>query len=82
MAHITSMAQIYSGQSDLPHLHSQLVDDKMSSAEKDNWSTDTYRQAAGFVPKLATKVVDWLDVQPDDRILDLGCGGACLHPRL
>jgi cyclopropane fatty-acyl-phospholipid synthase-like methyltransferase len=54
----------------------------MSSAEKDNWSTDTYRQAAGFVPKLATKVVDWLDVQPDDRILDLGCGGACLHPRL
>jgi hypothetical protein len=27
------------------------------------------------VPKLATKVVSWLDVQKDDVILDLGCGG-------
>ena len=27
------------------------------------------------MPKLATKVVSWLDVQKDDVILDLGCGG-------
>jgi hypothetical protein len=27
------------------------------------------------VPKLGTKVVSWLDVQKDDVILDLGCGG-------
>ena len=27
------------------------------------------------MPKLAIKVVSWLDVQKDDVILDLGCGG-------
>ena len=35
-----------------------------------------YQSAASFVPKLATKVVQWLDPQPDDVILDVGCGGA------
>jgi ubiquinone/menaquinone biosynthesis C-methylase UbiE len=30
------------------------------------------------VPKLATKVVQWLDVQKDDRILDIGCGDGVL----
>lgn len=27
------------------------------------------------MPKLATKVMQWLDPQPDDVILDIGCGG-------
>lgn len=31
---------------------------------------------ASFVPKLATKVVQWLDLQKDDVLLDIGCGGA------
>ncbi len=35
-----------------------------------------YQSAASFVPKLATKVVQWLDPQKDDVILDVGCGGA------
>lgn len=35
-----------------------------------------YQNSASFVPKLAGKVVSWLDVQPDDVILDLGCGGS------
>lgn len=35
-----------------------------------------YQKSASFVPQLATKVVSWLDVQPDDVILDIGCGGA------
>ena len=27
------------------------------------------------MPKLATKIMQWLDPQPDDIILDIGCGG-------
>lgn len=30
------------------------------------------------MPKLATKVVQWLDVQKDDRIFDIGCGDGVL----
>ncbi|KAK4042216.1 Acetamidase [Parachaetomium inaequale] len=33
-----------------------------------------YQNAASFVPKLATKVMQWLDPQKDDVILDVGCG--------
>lgn len=34
-----------------------------------------YQTSASFVPKLATVVLEWLDVQKDDVILDIGCGG-------
>jgi len=34
-----------------------------------------YQNAASFVPKLATKVMQWLNPQQDDLILDVGCGG-------
>jgi tRNA/tmRNA/rRNA uracil-C5-methylase (TrmA/RlmC/RlmD family) len=34
-----------------------------------------YQASASFVPKLAGKVLGWLDVQKNDVILDLGCGG-------
>lgn len=34
-----------------------------------------YQNSASFVPKLATKVMQWLDPQKDDVILDIGCGG-------
>lgn len=34
-----------------------------------------YQHSASFVPKLAGKVVTWLDLQKDDVILDVGCGG-------
>jgi len=34
-----------------------------------------YQNSASFVPKLATKVLSWLDVHEDDVILDIGCGG-------
>lgn len=37
--------------------------------------TQAYQNSASFVPKLATKVLEWLDVQRDDVILDVGCGG-------
>jgi len=34
-----------------------------------------YQKSASFVPKLAGKIMQWLDPQPDDVILDVGCGG-------
>ncbi|KAK4116186.1 S-adenosyl-L-methionine-dependent methyltransferase [Canariomyces notabilis] len=45
---------------------------------KDYWSTEAYQNAASFVPKLATKIVQWLDPQKDDIILDVGCGDGVL----
>jgi protein-L-isoaspartate O-methyltransferase len=34
-----------------------------------------YQNAASFVPKLAGKIMEWLDPQENDVILDIGCGG-------
>lgn len=48
---------------------------EMAQTVGDNWTAQSYQQAAAFVPQLATKVIQWLDVQQDDYILDIGCGG-------
>ncbi|KAH6669368.1 methyltransferase [Halenospora varia] len=45
----------------------------------EHWSSEKYQNAASFVPKLATKVLGWLDVQKDDVILDVGCGDGVLN---
>lgn len=45
-----------------------------TSIRKDHWSSEAYSSAAGFVPKLTTKVLSYLDTQPSDTILDIGCG--------
>ncbi|OHE96722.1 methyltransferase [Colletotrichum orchidophilum] len=50
----------------------------MTGQEEDKWSSEAYQHSASFVPKLATKVVQWLDVQKDDVILDVGCGDGVL----
>ncbi|KAI8256872.1 putative methyltransferase [Colletotrichum sp. SAR11_239] len=50
----------------------------MAAQKEDKWTTEAYQHSASFVPKLATKVVGWLDVQKDDVILDIGCGGESL----
>ncbi|KAL2129524.1 hypothetical protein VTI74DRAFT_7652 [Chaetomium olivicolor] len=49
------------------------------AVQQDNWSSDAYQNAASFVPKLATKVMQWLDPQKDDVILDVGCGDGVLN---
>ncbi|KAK4227255.1 Acetamidase [Podospora fimiseda] len=36
---------------------------------------DVYQNNLSFVPKYASRIMEWLDPQPDDRILDIGCGG-------
>lgn len=48
----------------------------------DHWSANKYSSAAGFVPKLTTKVVSYLDTQPNDRVLDLGCGDGVLTSQI
>jgi trans-aconitate methyltransferase len=49
---------------------------------KDHWSADKYQNAAGFVPKLTTTVLSYLDPRPTDRILDIGCGDGPLTARI
>lgn len=46
----------------------------MASTKPDHWSSSAYNSAAGFVPKLTTKVIQHLDPASTDRILDIGCG--------
>ncbi|KAK1830348.1 putative methyltransferase C70.08c [Podospora conica] len=50
----------------------------MAPEKEDNWSSEAYQHSASFVPKLATKIMQWLDPQPDDVILDIGCGDGVL----
>ncbi|ORY68602.1 S-adenosyl-L-methionine-dependent methyltransferase [Pseudomassariella vexata] len=50
----------------------------MAHANKDHWSSEAYQNAASFVPKLAVKVMQWLDPKPNDVILDIGCGDGVL----
>lgn len=49
---------------------------------KDHWTQEAYSASASFVPELATKVVTWLDPQPDDQILDIGCGDGTLTVKI
>lgn len=47
-----------------------------------NWSTETYDRNTRFVSDLGAPVVALLDPQPDERILDLGCGDGALTEKL
>ncbi|KAK3716691.1 hypothetical protein LTR37_006321 [Vermiconidia calcicola] len=49
---------------------------------KDHWTSDKYDSAATFVPKLTSKVISYLDVQSNDRILDIGCGDGVLTTQI
>lgn len=50
----------------------------MTTTQEDHWDSAAYQNSASFVPKLATKVLEWLDVKEEDEILDVGCGGEFL----
>ncbi|KAK2800687.1 hypothetical protein FQN50_007997 [Emmonsiellopsis sp. PD_5] len=45
-----------------------------TSENKDHWSAEAYSTSAAFVPKLTQKVLHYLDPQPTERVLDVGCG--------
>ncbi|KAK4158807.1 S-adenosyl-L-methionine-dependent methyltransferase [Cladorrhinum sp. PSN259] len=49
---------------------------------KENWTPEVYQNNLSFVPKYASKIMEWLDPQPDDTILDLGCGDGILDVQL
>ncbi|KAL4935280.1 hypothetical protein BDV06DRAFT_228977 [Aspergillus oleicola] len=42
--------------------------------KKDNWSSEAYKTSASFVPNLTQKLLGYIDPQPTDKILDIGCG--------
>lgn len=49
---------------------------------QDHWTEKSYSTAAPFVPRLAVKVVEWLDPQKSDVILDIGCGHGTLSAEI
>ncbi|OAA73854.1 methyltransferase [Cordyceps fumosorosea ARSEF 2679] len=51
----------------------------MAEERKDHWHSGEYQHSAAFVPKLAGKVTEWLDLQKDDVVLDIGCGDGVLN---
>lgn len=46
------------------------------------WNPATYADNGAFVPALGAGVLEWLNPQPGDRILDLGCGDGQLTARI
>jgi SAM-dependent methyltransferase len=46
------------------------------------WDPQAYNREGAFVHQLAGGVVEWLNAQPGERILDLGCGDGQLTARL
>ena len=56
-----------------------------SSSERqgeDHWTAKAYSASASFVPLLTQEIVQWLDPQPNDTILDLGCGDGLLTAKI
>ncbi|MCJ1242901.1 hypothetical protein MMC30_000097 [Trapelia coarctata] len=49
---------------------------------KDHWTAKAYTTSASFVPKLTSTILAWLDPQPYENILDLGCGDGVLTAQM
>ncbi len=53
-----------------------------SAAPSQIWNANRYAAHAPFVPALGQPVLDLLNVQPGERILDLGCGDGVLTEKI
>lgn len=47
-----------------------------------SWNPTVYAENGAFVPSLGAGVLEWLAPQPDERILDLGCGDGQLTTKI
>ncbi|KAL4790467.1 S-adenosyl-L-methionine-dependent methyltransferase [Aspergillus venezuelensis] len=47
---------------------------QVQDQKKDNWSSEAYKTSASFVPNLTSKLLGYIDPQPSDKVLDIGCG--------
>lgn len=47
-----------------------------------SWNPTVYADIGAFVPALGAGVLEWLDPQPGERILDLGCGDGQLTAKI
>jgi len=47
-----------------------------------SWNPTAYAEIGSFVPTLGVGVLEWLDPQPGERILDLGCGDGQLTGKI
>jgi trans-aconitate methyltransferase len=54
----------------------------MTVAPRQRWDPGAYGRHARFVSDLGQPVLDLLDLQPGERVLDLGCGDGALTLRL
>lgn len=52
------------------------------ASEDGHWNAERYARNARFVADFGAKLIDWLDPQPQERILDLGCGDGVLSARI
>jgi len=57
-------------------------EDADGSDDTNDWNTDAYDGSHSFVYEYGSDVVELLDPQPDERILDLGCGTGHLTDRI